>query len=130
MHKVVYKFEDGAAITSYSEALKHKEETGTNWEVTYEEVTLPVEFVQDGCNWEVAGRVRVPVGLKQVDCGNLAARGWFRTDPKKLAKETAAKMDAMRAEEEALKVKEREKAERLAAKEAKAEEQKDVTENE
>lgn len=85
MRKLFYKFEDGVKFSTLEEAQKYKEKTNLRYEHYLEEMPKdPDRDIQDGCDWRVAGRVRVAVGLKQVDTGNLAARGYYSSDPKSL----------------------------------------------
>lgn len=84
MHKLMYKFEDGTVVGTLAEAKAKKEETGMNWKETFEFVPLPSKFVQDGVDWDKVWKVRSIPGLKQIDTGNLAAKGYYRTTAEEL----------------------------------------------
>lgn len=77
MRKLLYKFEDGIVVKTLNEAKTRKETLGIRYEEFLVTEPEPVDSVEDGVSFERASRLREIPGLKQIDTGNLAQRGYF-----------------------------------------------------
>ena len=77
MRKLLYKFEDGVIVSTLNEARNRKETLGIRYEEFLVTESEPVDHVEDGISFERASRLREIPGLKQIDTGNLAQRGYY-----------------------------------------------------